>query len=93
MVKSKHIILLIVNKGEPMISVYDFQDYRVFLNAWIDSQAKTRGLKGRLAEAMGISSTMLSLIFKGDKNLSLEQAAEARSFWDSMSARQSFSFC
>jgi len=60
-----------------MISVYDFQDYRVFLNTWIDSQAKTRGLKGRLAEAMGISSTMMSLIFKGDKNLSLEQAAEA----------------
>jgi uncharacterized protein (TIGR02147 family) len=67
-----------LSKGyKAMFSIYDFQDYRVFLNTWIEAQAKTRGLKGRLAEAMGISSTMLSLIFKGDKNLSLEQAAEA----------------
>ncbi len=61
-------------------SVFDFTDYREFLNTWIENQ-KTKGLKGRLAEAMNISSTMMSLILKGDKHLSLEQAAEACDFF------------
>jgi len=63
-----------------MKTVYEFQDYREFLNSWISSQEHSRGLRGRLSEAMGISSTMMSLIMKGDKNLSLEQAAEAAEF-------------
>lgn len=59
-----------------IISVFDYSDYRVFLNTWIDSQHK-RGIKGHFSKALGISSTMVSLILKGEKQLSLEQAAEA----------------
>lgn len=59
-----------------LISVFEFEDYRVFLNTWIDAQT-TRGIKGRLAEALGVSSTLVSLILKGDKHLSAEQAMEA----------------
>jgi uncharacterized protein (TIGR02147 family) len=59
-----------------MISVYDFKDYREFLNTWVDSQ-DIRGIKGRMAEAIGVSSTLISLILKGDKQLSMEQASEA----------------
>lgn len=63
-----------------IISVFDFTDYREFLISWIDHQ-KTKGLKGRLAVAMNMSSTMMSLILKGEKHLSLEQAAEASDFF------------
>jgi len=62
-----------------MISIFDHQDYREFLRAWIDSQ-QGRGASGRLAEAMGISPSMMSLVMKGEKNLSSEQAAELVEF-------------
>lgn len=64
-----------------MISIYDFTDYREFLRAWLAS-AKTnqRGGQGRLATAVGVSSTMMSLIFKGQKQLSMEQASDAADF-------------
>lgn len=59
-----------------LISVFDFEDYRDFLNSWIDAQS-VRGLRAQLAQALGVSSTLVSLILKGEKHLSLEQAAEA----------------
>lgn len=58
-----------------VISVFDFDDYREFLNSWIDAQS-VRGLRAQLAQALGVSSTLVSLILKGDKHLSMEQAAE-----------------
>ncbi len=64
-----------------MISIYDYSDYRKFLNAWIDRQSKTmKGLKGKLAVTSGVSSTLISLILKGDKHLSLEQASDISDF-------------
>jgi uncharacterized protein (TIGR02147 family) len=62
-----------------LISVYDFKDYREFLNTWIDAQG-LRGLKGKLAEVAGVSSTLISLILKGDKQMSLEQASDICDF-------------
>lgn len=58
-----------------MISVFDYQDYREFLRAWIDSQPG-RGASSRLAEAMNISPSMMSLVMKAEKNLTAEQATE-----------------
>jgi uncharacterized protein (TIGR02147 family) len=62
-----------------LVSVFDFQDYREFLNAWIESQG-ARGIKGRLAQAANVSSTLISLVLKGDKHLTLEQAVEIGEF-------------
>lgn len=62
-----------------MVSVYDFDSYRDFLNAWIDA-SKARGSKSRLAQAAGVSASMMSLIFKGEKLMSMEQAAEVAEF-------------
>jgi uncharacterized protein (TIGR02147 family) len=62
-----------------MISIFDHQDYREFLRAWLDSQPG-RGASGRLAEAMGISPSMMSLVMKGEKNLSAEQGTELVEF-------------
>lgn len=64
-----------------MISIYDFTDYRAYLNAWIESQkSSNKGLQGKLASAAGVSSSLISFILKGEKHLSLEQAAEIAEF-------------
>ncbi len=64
-----------------MLSVYNFKDYRSFLREWIESQgAKGRGLKSRLAQAAGVSSTLISLVLSDDKQLSVEQALECADF-------------
>lgn len=56
-----------------MKSVYEFSDYRVALKSWISSSS-AKGYQARLAKEAGVSSSLLSLILKGEKNLSLEQA-------------------
>lgn len=64
-----------------MTSVFDFLDYRVFLKAWIDSHGnKSHGLKTRMAQACEVSSTLMSLVLKGEKSLSLEQALSLSEF-------------
>ena len=64
-----------------MNSVYDFADYREFLTVYLQLRAqKERGIQSKFAKACGISTTMASLILKGDKHLNLEQAAEAIEF-------------
>jgi uncharacterized protein (TIGR02147 family) len=62
-----------------MISIYSFENYREFLATWLKSNGK-RGISGQMAKTMRISSTMISLILKGEKNLSLEQAADLADF-------------
>lgn len=62
-----------------MISIYDFNNYREYLSAWIENNG-SRGIRGQMAKAMNISSTMMSLILKGDKNLALEQASDLADF-------------
>ncbi len=63
-----------------MLSIYDSQDYRAFINDWITSQPKSHGLKTKMAEALNVSSTLVSLILKGEKDLTLEQAIDAAEF-------------
>lgn len=60
-----------------MLSLYDFDDYREYMKAWIEQNKRTqKGLQSKLAAAAGISSSLISFILKGDKHLSLEHAAE-----------------
>ena len=63
-----------------MHSVFDHTDYRQYLDSWMDSHDRKRGLRAQLAEAAKISPTMLTLIMKGEKNLSQEQALELCEF-------------
>lgn len=54
-------------------SIFEFVHYKAYLRAWIGAHPKRgRGLVGKLADHLGISSTMMSHILNGDKNLSLE---------------------
>ena len=59
------------------MSVYEFDDYKIFFNRWVESLPKKgHGEYRRVAIALGISTTMVSQVFKGDKELSLELACD-----------------
>jgi uncharacterized protein (TIGR02147 family) len=60
-----------------MRSVFEFLNYREYLHFWIDSQgAKAHGARGRMAKALAVSSTLISLILKGEKSLTPDQASD-----------------
>lgn len=57
------------------MDIFKFNDYKEFVQKWVENHpAKGRGQYGKMAEALGISSVLISQIFKGEKNLSLEHA-------------------
>jgi len=60
-----------------MVSVYDTKDYKVFFNSWVLEQPKKgHGEYRRLAQHLGVSTTLISQIFKGEKHPSLEIALD-----------------
>lgn len=59
------------------MAIYDFTDYKEFFNDWVAKQPKKgHGEYRRVAEALRVSTTMVSQVFKGEKHLSLEMACE-----------------
>lgn len=55
--------------------IFDFQDYRKFVLSWIHSHPKRgRGQYQKIAKHLHVHSTLVSQIFKGDRELTLEQA-------------------
>lgn len=57
------------------MDIFKFSKYKDFIQKWVESQSgRGRGQYGKMAEALGISSVLISQIFKGEKNLSLEHA-------------------
>ena len=58
-----------------MTNIFDFTNYKIFVQKWLESQPKRgHGYFVKIADALGISTVLVSQIFKGDKNLSLEHA-------------------
>lgn len=59
------------------MSIYEFSDYKQFFNAWVLKQPNGgHGEYRRVSQSLGVSTTMVSQVFKGDKHLSLEMACE-----------------
>ena len=57
------------------MNIYECLDYKEFINKYIQSlPGEGRGEYGRVAKAVRVSSTLISQIFKGSRELSLEQA-------------------
>lgn len=55
--------------------IFDYTEYKDFINAWvIDRPKKGRGEFLNMAKAMNIHSSQVSQIFKGSRDLNLEQA-------------------
>jgi len=64
-----------------MVVIFDFLSYRSYLTAWIESQGKRAyGLKGKIAEALGISSSLVSQILKSEKSLTPDQTSDLSDF-------------
>lgn len=64
-----------------MNSVFNFEDYVVFLRAYITSQPKNgRGLIQKLALSLGVNPTFISQVLSGLKNFSTEQGFEVCEF-------------
>ncbi|MGE0526133.1 MAG: TIGR02147 family protein [Bdellovibrionales bacterium] len=74
-------------------SLYEFKDYREYLRHWIRAQGSGRGHQARLAKAAGISSTMMSLILKEEKHLTMEQAGELCDFFAFNDRESDYFFC
>jgi len=56
------------------MNIFDFLDYKSYINSFVKSLPnKGRGEYGRLAKAANISSTLISQIFNGNRDLTLEQ--------------------
>jgi uncharacterized protein (TIGR02147 family) len=64
-----------------MLSIFEFTNYRQYLTAWIAAQGdRSYGLKGKLAAASGVSSSLISQILGGEKSLTPDQASDAVDF-------------
>ena len=60
-----------------MRSIYEFTSYRDYLRFWISTQgSRSHGQKGRIAQALGVSSSFFSQVLKGEKTLSQDQASD-----------------
>lgn len=63
------------------VSVFDFDSAAVFLRAWINALPKQgRGMGTKLAQFLGVSSTMVSQLLSADKALSLETGVQLAEF-------------
>ncbi len=72
-------------------SVFTQQNYKDFVKSYVESRPKGgRGEWGRIARAMGVNATMVSQVFNGDKNLSLEQGCELAEYLNLNSLESEF---
>lgn len=63
------------------MKIFEFENYKKFVNFALSQRPKRgRGQYRRLAEALRLSSVAVSQIFKGERDLSLEQAFAAARF-------------
>ena len=64
-----------------MLSIYEFDSYRAYLIAWINSQgSKSYGLKLRIADSLKVSSSLISQILKEQKTLTPDQTSDLSDF-------------
>lgn len=61
-------------------SVFDFKDYRAYLNHKSGGAERRTGMKAQIAKALRCQPTYVSQIFAGKANLSLEQADALNDF-------------
>src|SRR5690242_18289002 len=61
-------------------TVYDFDDYRVFLKAALDQLEPSRGSRSRLAAHLGCQTAFVSQVLAGKVDFSLEHAVRVGAF-------------
>ncbi len=64
-----------------MITAFDYDEYKRCVNSWIERQPKSgHGQLRKLAAHLGINSVVMSQVFRGDRDLTLEQALGVTKF-------------
>jgi uncharacterized protein (TIGR02147 family) len=62
-------------------SIFEFDDYKAFVHAFIEAlPQRGRGQYRQMARHMRVHTTLLSHVFRGDKELTCEQACSLASF-------------
>lgn len=63
------------------MKVFEHENYKQFVNEWVSTQPKNGyGQFKKIADFVGINSVVISQIFKGDRDLSLEQACDVAKY-------------
>jgi uncharacterized protein (TIGR02147 family) len=63
------------------MGAFSYTDYKKCVNDWIDSQDKGgHGQLRKLSKYLGINSVVMSQVFRGDRDLTLEQALGVANF-------------
>lgn len=61
--------------------VFEYDDYKSYVNAWVQSHPKKGyGLFAKMAAFLETNSVIISQVFKGSRDLNLEQAAKLARF-------------
>jgi len=62
-------------------SIFDFKDYKAFLNEWLLSQPNSgRGIRGKLGEAVGCQLSFVSQVLQGEAHFNLEHGERISQF-------------
>ncbi|MEZ0391573.1 MAG: TIGR02147 family protein [Pseudobdellovibrionaceae bacterium] len=73
------------------MNIFNFNDYKKFVQNWLEKQPKRgHGYYAKMAEALGISAVMVSQVFSGSKNLSLEHGFLLADFLGLNTAEKSY---
>ena len=74
-------IFLTYGKIIIMLSIFEFVNYRKYLEAWIESLgARSYGTKGRIAGELGVSSSLISQVLKAEKTFTPDQTSDLTEF-------------
>lgn len=65
------------------MSIFEFSDYRAFIKKSLSLKPKSgRGELSKIAEHLGVHSTLISLIMNGDRELTLEQCFDLSQYFE-----------
>lgn len=63
-----------------MASIYDFRDYRDFLNTALETTGPLRGIRSKLAVSLGCGTAFISQVMQGKVHFSLEHGLQTCNF-------------
>lgn len=77
-----------------MTNVFDFNDYKKYLNSWLKERHRQgqKGLRSRLAEALSCQSAYVSRVLNADAHFNLDQADMINQFCNHSVAESEFLF-
>ncbi len=75
------------------LDIFDFQDYRRYLRAWIEKARENHSSNlSRLAESLGVNPSFLANVLSGAKNLSFEQGAAVAKIFNHTNLEREYFF-